>query len=265
VSEFNRESVLDIRDEDRLPWLEAVDNVDSDDHVSTGKLVALSLAGLLAIGAVVGGVYLMKSTPGPTGTGEVIAAPSQDYKSKADTPGGMTVEGQGDSAFAASEGAQPSGQIDTGATTEAPAVAAVPSIGAPPVIEAEPVKAPAAPKPMPAAKPAPAPKPVATAAVPKPSGPLVAPPPASPVTTAMPNAPEGSMVQLGAYNSEALANETWTAMSKRFGYLSSATKSVQVAQVNGKRFYRLRAVAPGQAAEICGKLRVAGENCLIVR
>jgi uncharacterized protein YtpQ (UPF0354 family) len=68
---------------------------------------------------------------------------------------------------------------------------------------------------------------------------------------------------LGAYASEAQANQAWTSLSKRFGYLANLPKSVEVAQVDGKRFYRLRANAGSEAATICGKLKVAGENCLI--
>ena len=41
-------------------------------------------------------------------------------------------------------------------------------------------------------------------------------------------------------------------------------KSVVTAEVNGNQVYRLRANAGGEASAICGKLKVAGENCLIV-
>ncbi|MFM9976751.1 MAG: SPOR domain-containing protein [Sphingomonadaceae bacterium] len=245
MTDNTRDDILDTRDEDRLPWLEAVEDEDKDDQVSTTKLIGFAIAALLAIGAVIGGLMLLRSgTPTPQGDGKLIAAAPGDYKVKPDAPGGMKVEGQGDSAFAASEGAEPKGKIDTAAAPEAPITGGK-----------------AAPAPATAAAPA---KATATAAVPATGGRLVAPPPPRPVATAVANAPEGSTVQLGAYNSEAIANGAWTRMTKRFAYLGSAQKSVEVAQVNGRTVYRLRAVAPGQAADICGKLKVAGEACLIV-
>lgn len=245
MTDNNRDDILDTRDEDRLPWLEAVDDDDSDDGVSTGKLIGFAVAALLAIGAVIGGIALLRSgAPVPQGDGKLIAAAPGDYKVKPDAPGGMKVEGQGDSAFAASEGAEPKGKIDTAAAPEAPVKGAK-----------------AAPKPGFEAAP---PKATATASVPATGGKLVAPPPPKPVATAAVNAPEGSLVQLGAFNSEAVANGAWTRLSKRFAYLGGAQKSVETAQVNGRTVYRLRVIAPGQAADICGKLKVAGEGCLIV-
>ena len=77
-------------------------------------------------------------------------------------------------------------------------------------------------------------------------------------------ATSGSLVQLGSFGSEAKANEAWTTLAKRFAYLSALPKSVVTAEVNGNQVYRLRANAGGEASTICGKLKVAGENCLIV-
>jgi cell division protein FtsN len=55
---------------------------------------------------IVGGIYWLQrnQTGGKTGTGELIAAQEGDYKVKPDEAGGKTFEGEGDSAFAASEG-----------------------------------------------------------------------------------------------------------------------------------------------------------------
>jgi SPOR domain len=243
VTEDDRET-LPLQDEDRLPWLEAVDDDVEDQGVSTGKLLGFGIAALVAIGIVIGGVSMLRNqTPGPQGDGKLIAAQEGDYKVRPDAPGGMKVEGQGDSSFAASEGAEANGKIDLNAAPEAPVAGAK-----------------AAPKPGFSGAPA---KPTATAAVPASGGKLVAPPPAKPVATAAMKGPSGSIVQLGAYASEAQANQAWTSMAKRFAYLSGLPKSVEVAQVDGKRFYRLRANAGGEAATICGKLKVAGENCLI--
>ncbi len=243
-SEDDRDT-LPLQDEDRLPWLEAVDDDADDETISTGKLVGFAVAAIVALGVVIAGISLLRSQPGPTGDGKLIAAQEGDYKVRPDAPGGMKVEGQGDSSFAASEGAEANGKIDTNAASETP------------------VKGAKAVLPQPGFKGAPA-KPVATASVPASGGKLVAPPPAKPLPNVAMAAAGGSLVQLGAFGSEAKANEAWTTLAKRFGYLSALPKSVVTAQVNGNQVYRLRANAGGQASTICGKLKVAGENCMIV-
>lgn len=243
MTEEERET-LPLQDEDRLPWLEAVDDDTGDEGVSTGKLLGFGIAALAAIGIVIGGVSLLRNqSPPAQGDGKLIAAAEGDYKVRPDAPGGMKVEGQGDSSFAASQGAEANGKIDLNAAPEAP------------------VKGEKA-----AAKPGfsgATPKATASTAVPASGGKLVAPPPAKPVATAALKAPSGSLVQLGAYASEAQANQAWTSLAKRYGYLANLPKSVEVAQVDGKRFYRLRANAGSEAGTICGKLKVSGENCLI--
>jgi len=237
---------LPLQDEDRLPWLEAVDDEGADDRVSTGKLIGFAIAAIVALGIVIGGIALLRSQqPGPTGDGKLITAEKGDYKVKPDAPGGMAVEGQGDSAFAASEGAEANGKIDLNAGPETP-VATAKTSDAKPGFSTQPAK------------------PVVTAAVPASGGKLVVPPPAKAAATPAMIAPSGSLVQLGAYNNAAQANEAWTVMTKRFAYLAPLTKSVEVAEVNGRRVYRLRANTDGQAQTVCGKLKVAGENCLIV-
>jgi cell division septation protein DedD len=245
VTDDDRDT-LPLQDEDRLPWLEAVDDDVDDDVISTGKLIGFGIAAVAAIGIVIGGISVLRTQqPGPAGDGKLIAAQEGDYKVRPDAPGGMKVEGQGDSSFAASEGAEANGKIDTNASPEAP------------------VKGAKAALPKPGFSGAPA-KPVATASVPASGGKLVAPPPAKPLPNAAMAAASGSLVQLGAFGSEAKANEAWTTLAKRFGYLSALPKSVVTAQVNGNQVYRLRANAGGQASTICGKLKVAGENCMIV-
>ncbi len=74
-------------------------------------------------------------------------------------------------------------------------------------------------------------------------------------------------IQLGAFSSEAAAAKAWTNLSKRFPYLADLGKSVSPATTGGKTVYRLRAAAgtAANAASLCGKLRVAGENCVVVR
>lgn len=215
-------------DEDRLPWLEAVEGDDADEGPSPLKMIVGVLIALAAIGAIVGGLFWLNSRSGDTvasGEPELIKAPDGDYKQKPAEAGGMTVEGEGGTAFAASEGADPKGSINTNAVAETP-VTEVPQ---------------AQPQPQqPAAQPKQAPAPATPAPAP---------------------AAGGATVQLGAFSSNAGATAAWKAMSGRFGYLAPLSHSVVPVQSGGKTLYRLRASGPG-AADICGRLRVAGESCV---
>jgi cell division septation protein DedD len=149
---------------------------------------------------------------------------------KPEKPGGMNVEGEGGTAFAASTGVEPKGQINPNAVPETPVTQKGPEAAAPPQ-----------PQPQPKAAPAPA-------AAPKGQAP------------AAPAAP-GSTIQLGAFADGATAERVWKGLSGRFTYLAPLSHSVVQAQVNGKTWYRLRA-SGAAAADVCGRLRVAGENCL---
>jgi hypothetical protein len=217
--------------DDRLPWLEAVAEEDERDGPSLLKLIVAVLIGLAAIGAIVGGIFWMTNRGGDqvaSGEAEVIPAPAGDYKVKPTDPGGMQVEGEGDSAFAASAGGDPKATLNTNAVPEAPATKGAPQPAAPAA------QAPA-PKAEPAIIPAPAPTPAPAAG--------------------------GGTIQLGAFSSQAGANNAWKAMSGRFKYLSGLTHSVVPVTAGGKTLYRLRAGGPGAAA-LCNRLKVAGESCV---
>lgn len=236
-------------EEDRLPWLEPVDEEPVEQGVSAARLIVGLLVALIALGLVVGGVYWLKqrATGGQqvaSTEGTTIPAPAEPYKVKPDQPGGMQVKGQGDSSYAASEGADINGQIDLSATPEAPVTKAAPAPAPKPVAKpVEVAKAPEAPK---LAPPAAAPKPATT---PKPA--------AAP-------AAGGAQVQLGAFDSEAKANGVWKSLSGRVSALSGLTPTVTKAEVNGRTFYRLRAAAGSRASEVCAKLKVAGEACAVI-
>ena len=55
-------------------------------------------------------------------------------------------------------------------------------------------------------------------------------------------------------------------MAKRFAYIATLGKSVQTAEVGGRKVYRLRvnAGSANAAADVCGRLKVAGETCFVV-
>lgn len=236
----NSRDSLDLQDEDRLPWLEAVDDGDEDQGVSIVRLILLIVAGLAFLGAIIGGIYWIQSRTGK-GDGTLIAAPKGDYKTPADDADARHFEGEGDSSFATSEGMEGGGKIDPAMLPETP-------VATPGVTPAKP-----------AIPSAPAAKIKATVADNTKAAPVVKSAASKLVATG-----GGAMIQLGAYGTQSGAEQAWTALSKRFDYLSGLEKSVSPVDVNGATLYRLRARAGSnaQASELCGKLKVAGENCM---
>jgi hypothetical protein len=246
---------LGLEDEDRLPWLEAADGFEEDSEVSPARLLVMVLGGLLLIGAVLGGLWWVQNG-GARGKGELIAAQEGDYKVAPKNDGAKTFDGEGDASFSASEGAEPAGKVDPTRMPEEPAVT-------PQEREAAATKAVA--DKAAAAKAGPAKGVPADQAKAKPVAASIKTPEAA--TKAAP-APSGSaMIQLGAFSSDAAAAKAWASLSKRFAYLTDLNKSVSPAKVDSGTVYRLRVSAgtAANAANLCGKLRVAGENCVVVR
>ena len=243
---------LGLENEDRLPWLEAADGFEEDGEVSPARLLVMVLGGLLLIGAVLGGLWWIQNG-GARGKGELIAAQEGDYKVAPKTDGAKTFEGEGDASFSASEGAEPAGKVDPTRMPEEPAVtpqereAATKKAAADKVATQKAAAAKAAE--VDKAKPAAAPVKAGDAA-----------------SKAVPSS-GSAMIQLGAFSSEAAAAKAWTNLSKRFAYLAELNKSVSPAKVGDGTVYRLRVSAgtAANAANLCGKLRVAGENCVVVR
>jgi len=231
------------RDEDRLPWLETVEE-EYREGPSLGRLLLLVLIGLgVIVAALLGYHYYQshKTVTGGGGTGEMINAQEGDYKVKPDEPGGMKVSGEGESALATSAGATGNASMDLKAVPEAP-VTGTKVATAKTGTEGKVVAVPASGGQLKVAVPARV---------------------AAPVVGAV----GGAVVQLGSFPSESGANAAWTAKSKRFAYLAPLGKAVQKAEVNGKTVYRLRVNtgSAGQASELCGKLKVAGEACYVAR
>lgn len=239
-----------IEEEDRLPWLEAVDTDEEEEGVSMTKLLGFLLVAVIALGLVVGGVsWLRSQKQTPTGDGTLIAAQEGDYKVKPNDPGGMTVEGQGDATFAASEGAEANGQVDLTAQPEAPVTGT---------------------KVTPAPVSATGGQPVVTTVMPPSGGKLAAPAPARPVVTAPAPAPAAGgagMIQLGAYGSQATADAAWATLGRKIAGLGGLAKSVAAANVNGSTVYRLRASTGSAqaAAAMCAKVSATGSPCMVVR
>ena len=233
---------MDLREEDRLPWLETVEP-DEKEGAPVGRVIAAVIAGLAVLALIVFAIVSMQQRTGPDG--QLIAAQEGDYKVRPDDPGGLKVKGEGDAAVATSAGKSGDGAIDLNAVSEKP-------------IDGRRVTANTGAGDEGGRN--------AVAQVPAPGGKLVAPAPLTPNRRAAPgSASGGSLVQLGAFPSEAAANSAWASFSKRFGYLASLGKSVQPVAAGGRTLYRLRvnAGSADQAADICGRLRVAGETCFV--
>ncbi|MEY4619602.1 MAG: hypothetical protein RIS65_774 [Pseudomonadota bacterium] len=214
---------LNLDDPNRLPWLETADGSAYDDSASPLRIAVMLIAGLVLLAAIIGAIYWLQRNQigGANGNGELIAAPAGAYKVKPQDAGGKRFEGEGDSAFAASEGTKTGATLVPAAKTTA--------IAPPAAMASAPVAAPA----------------------------TIAAAPASTV-----------IVQLGAFGDSAKADAAWAALTKRFGFLAGMNRKIAETNVEGgRKVFRLQAVTANssEAQQLCAKLKVAGENCLIVR
>jgi hypothetical protein len=241
----NDDDVIGFEQEQRLPWLEPIEDSEYQDGVSPSRLVGMVLAGLIVIGLIVGGLWWWQQNGGRP-RGDVIAAPEGDYRIPAAEEGGR-FDGEGDASVSAAEGEQPQGQVDPNRLPEQPV--ATPQV-----------------RPSRPATPAPA-RPAVTPARPAAGGGATPAAPATNPPANNPNAPTGgAMIQLGAFASESTAASAWTSLQGRFSWLANTNRTIQAASVNGRTVYRLRANAGTAAAarDFCGRLRIAGENCIVL-
>ena len=249
MSGGDRNNGFNLDEEDRLPWLEPAGIEEEPEPISLLRVFALVAVGVLLLTVIVGGGYWLKNRDhsAADGSAQLIAAQSENYKTPANASDARSFDGEGDEAFAASEGQEASGRIDASRIPEAPRTDLQPA--------AEPV--------APAVAPA--------KARPAVSAPVRDPQPAQPraVEAAKPveAAATGPRIQLGAFGSRAIAADVWKKHTGRFDYLSSLQHTVEPVETGGRTLYRLRAsvASPSAANEICARLRVAGENCMVVR
>lgn len=252
---MSNEDALDAREEDRLPWLEAVEE-DEDEGVGLLTLIGGILGVLVVIALIIAGILWMRGqdSAAPDGA-ELISAPEDDYRVRPSEAGGMEVEGEGDAAFAASEGGSPEGRIDRSATPEEPVsgtrVASTAGENSGNGADGQPNGA-------------------ASARIPASNRQLAESAPRASANAAASSgsatAASGRLIQLGAFSSEAAANSAWTQLSSQNNALSSLTKTVTSVQAGGRTLYRLRAAASSRetARSLCTSLRNSGQACSVV-
>lgn len=244
---------LDFEDADRLPWLEPAEGEDyGDRRTSLLKILGLVLVGLVLLGMIVGGGFWLKQNgAGTADAPKLIRAQGGDYKIPAEDKSRKSFQGEGDASFATSEGVETAGKVDASRTPEAPLA----DVSRGSVDRAAAAKADAGVTRAGSS--------VTVAVRDETRGSASGAHKAAPAAAAA----GGPMIQLGAYGSEAGAQAAWKRFSGRFNYLAPLTSSVQKAEVGGATLYRLRASAGSavEAANLCGRLKVAGENCIVVK
>ncbi|KRA84303.1 SPOR domain-containing protein [Altererythrobacter sp. Root672] len=119
------EAELALADSDeRLPWLESDDDIEPA-GVDTGRIVVFAAVGLLVIVLLLGVLWwALRDDSGQelVADGSVIEAPDAPYKTRPDNPGGLQVEGTGDTSFEVAEGKEIDGRIAGSGEVVAPSI-----------------------------------------------------------------------------------------------------------------------------------------------
>lgn len=219
-------------DEERLPWLEEVEDEDGRRGISA-RAMLMGLLVVLIAAAVIAAVFFWmgRQNQGVGGAPELIHAPATPYKVKPQNPGGLDVSGESQTTFETSVGEDVNGRLDT----SKPSGVAI----TPPADTEDEASAPAEDKTPP--------KPAKEAE--EPSG------------------GAASVVQLGAFRNTAQAERAWTILTTRFPDLADTKKIVVPYSSGGSRGFRLRAgvASPDRAEQVCRTLKSAGEACFVVR
>ena len=144
MTDYSRDR-LGPEDEDRLPWLEPVEEEPEEGGIDTSRLVMWLVAGLIVIGLIVGAVFWMRGgSKAASGDGALIKAPDSYYKERpADE---APAAGDDEIVYSASKGNEVESVIDTSSAAETPVNIERPQAAAPAPTPA-PAVAKAAPKP----------------------------------------------------------------------------------------------------------------------
>lgn len=252
-------------------------------------LIVIALIVLAAFGAVVYLAYQRGLQQGHSDVPHTILAEAGPAKVAPGNPGGTQTPYTGLKIYQQHAPSEEEAGADTAppppsndalkpqppvATTPPPPVATAPvkPEAAPaqkPQAMVTPPPAAATPKPVPV-KPTPAPaKPAPVAAKPEPvpakPEPVVAQPPVE-VPAATPAA-GSSLLQIGAYKSQAEADAAWVAYKRKHAGVAGLSSDVKQVDLGVKgTWFRLRVVAPkADAGSICDKLKAEGDACIPAR
>jgi hypothetical protein len=278
---------VDEEDEDDVPWLEPATGQRrrrAGTTVSTRTLVAVGLVLILLVGGIVWGVRVLAEREEvrdaafrvAASDAPLIRAPDEPYKRRPADPGGAEVEGIDQTLYAAGGGVDPGGNIALDQLPEEPMERPAPggqpqggSPGQPTVLLPDQMLADASEPPV-AVSPGSAVTPAAPAPPAAPGAAPVPPPSGATKPDAPPGSPAGTgggrSLQLGAFSSRKAADEAWKTLSGRYSYLAALSKDVERIERDGKSLFRLRAIGVSsrtQAETLCGRLKVAGEACLV--
>lgn len=218
---------LALGEEDRLPWLESVDDVDADEEDSgNGRLIGFAVMGLMVLAALIGGIwYATNKTSGPSDAdGSLIEASKEPYKVAPSDPGGKTFAGTGDSSFKVSEGEKPLANLAGSAS------------------------------PVPKATPSAKPSAGASGAAASGDKPAAA-------------TSGGVGVQIGAFSSNASAEAAWSKLSGNHEALKGLQHRVVEGKADIGTVYRLQALAGDVSAAnaLCQRLQAGGLKCQVKR
>ncbi|OYX62143.1 MAG: hypothetical protein B7Y89_10575 [Novosphingobium sp. 32-60-15] len=218
---------LALGEEDRLPWLESVDDVDADEEDSgNGRLIGFAVMGLMVLAALIGGIwYATNKTSGPSDAdGSLIEASKEPYKVAPSDPGGKTFAGTGDSSFKVSEGEKPLANLAGSAS------------------------------PVPKATPSAKPSAGASGAAASGDKPAAA-------------TSGGVGVQIGAFSSNASAEAAWSKLSGNHEALKGFQHRVVEGKADIGTVYRLQALAGDVSAAnaLCQRLQAGGLKCQVKR
>jgi cell division septation protein DedD len=232
---------LALGEDDRLPWLDSADDVDHQ-APDSGRMAGFVMLGLLALGALIGGIYWVShsQTPAAQADGSLIEASKAPYKVEPANPGGKTFEGTGDSSYQVSEGKHPDGSAG-------PATADAKAADAKAAADAKSGEGNAASTKTAEAKPA-----EAKSVTAKP--------------TAVAAAAQGGVgVQVGAFSSHTAAEAAWGKLSGQYSALSGHGHRIVEGKADIGTVYRLQALAgdAGAAKALCGALQGAGLHCQV--
>ena len=219
-------------DDEPLPWLESDGYEEEEQGSGLGRLLMTFLIGLVAIGAILYGLWYWSNRPDPAlvADGSTIEAPDGAMKERPEDPGGKTFEGTGDVAPGVGEGQTREGRLATDAGTGERMPSATASEAPRPSIDAAGSRA-----------------------------------PASAATTPAASAPSGVGVQVGAYSSRESAERGWSALTRQTEALSGVRYRIIEGEIESGKVFRLQAV-PGDTAAanaLCSRLKGQGIPCQV--